>query len=229
LDASDRSASLLKEFVRSVLALTDSSLLALGIEVFAREALFEFAGSCQDLSSCAETVERSRPDLIVLDDELEGATTVCGEVASRWPDTPVLVLSTTLEDASVHAAIDAGARGYVQRKNEREVLRFAFDSLAQGSAFIDPRLRDGLAAREKEGSAESEDLSGRELTVLRHVARGTPNKRIAMRMGISESTVKTYLRRVYRKLDCNTRFAAVVEAERRGLLPRARTRKRPTA
>src|SRR4029079_16188930 len=102
------------------------------------------------------------------------------------PQIPVLVLAGGFEDDCIRAAIDAGARGYIDPSTESDYLQLALMWLAQGFAVLDPLLTRGLISWLKTNDVETETdvLSEREVEVLRYVMRGEPNKRIARFMGL---------------------------------------------
>jgi DNA-binding NarL/FixJ family response regulator len=205
----------------ALVLVTDSAVFAMGFEAL-------FAGD-QDVGpisvvtspdDCLHLLRTAIPDVVVVDEDMEGAIGLCQEVSARWPAIPIFVLSTVLDDGAVRAAIDAGATGFVGKQSEADYLRNAVKSVADGQSVLDPRVTRAVISwvtgDHNEADEASERLSGQELQVLRFVARGESNKRIATKMGISENTVKTYLRRIYRKINCSTRSEAAAWLTRHG-------------
>ena len=206
----------------SVLLVSDSTIMELGFESLAEDdASLTFLGRVTPRDALKRTDE-TMPDVLVVDFAVEGgrAVRICEVVSRHRPDVPILVFSNVLDDNAVRAVIDAGARGYLYKNADRSTLRSAIGWLAEGYAFLDPMItRRVIDWATKPGvTPAGEGLSARELEVLRLVSRGEPNKRIAKRMGLTENTVKTYLRRAYRKLDCSSRTAAAAVLAQRGLL-----------
>jgi DNA-binding NarL/FixJ family response regulator len=206
----------------SLLLVSECTIFGMGFEALvADDSTFRFLGSVHP-AECVEQLERTTPDVVVVDHSMDAgaAMKVCEAISQRRPRVPILVLSNTLNDDAVRESIESGARGYLYKGADRAYLRSAIYWLAEGQAVLDPRVTRRVIdwATHSALDAGEEGLSGREIEVLRLVCRGEPNKRIAKRMGLTENTVKTYLRRAYRKLDCHTRSAAAAVLAQRGLL-----------
>ena len=107
----------------------------------------------------------------------------------------------------------AGAVGYIRKDAEPEILLAAVRAVARGRTFIDPSVGRHLARVEA-----ADDLTTREIEVLRQIARGHSNKDIAAVLGISEETVKTHVGHVLSKLQVGNRGQATVQALKRGLV-----------
>lgn len=125
-----------------------------------------------------------------------------------------LVLTTYDEPALVHAAIEAGARGYLLKDVEETILFEAIRRVSKGQRYFATAVSARIAQFEEDRAS----LSEREVEVLQLVAQGASNYQIAVELGIGESTVKTYLARIFHKLEVSTRTQAVVVATERGLL-----------
>ena len=204
--------------VTTFVVVTDSTLIEAGFEALAASyADLEMLGS----GSAADDgglMLRAQPDVVVIDDGMADgrALGICRAVARVKP---VLVLSAELTDEAVRGSIDAGARGYLYKDVDTDVLHRTIRRLAAGQSVLDPRVTARVIdwASQFSFDASDETLSGREVEVVRRVARGESNKQIARHLGLSENTVKTYLRRVYRKLDCQGRSSAAAIVARRGI------------
>ncbi len=163
-------------------------------------------------------LEASHPDALVWDLGWDPAPALerlahLGELAL-----PIVVL---LPDAtSAREASDAGASGLLLRTVDGSTLVGALQAVVQGLMVLDPTLAPYLAlARDVEREAVAQELSPRELEVLRLVAEGLPNKSVAQRLGISEHTVKFHVNAILGKLDAQSRTEAVMRAMRLGLIP----------
>lgn len=174
-------------------------------------------GECADGDEVVDQVERSRPDVVVMDIRMrrvDGATATASVRALDGP--PVLVLTTFDDDDTLAAALRAGAAGFVLKSAPGEDILRAVASVAAGDAWIDPHVAGRvLAAYRDRTPPEPVDVSAltdRELDVLRCVGRGGNNREVAAELFVSEATVKTHLGRVLTKLGLRDRSAAIVFA-----------------
>jgi DNA-binding NarL/FixJ family response regulator len=158
---------------------------------------------------------RSSLDLILLELELADrpGAEICAALVDRHPNLPVIVISARRDEASVRAALDAGARGYLLQDEDLDLVRAVERALA-GERVLAPQiaglLLDGDGARPK--------LSAQELKVLRLVAEGLTNPEIGARLYLSRHTVKEYVSHAMRKLDATNRIEAVRAATALGLI-----------
>jgi NarL family two-component system response regulator LiaR len=132
---------------------------------------------------------------------------------ARAPDVRVVALTASTDEARMMGVLRAGATGYVRKDAEPETLLAAVRAVARGRTFIDPSIGHRVLRTDA-----SDDLTPRELDVLRHVALGKSNKDIAVALDISEETVKTHVRHVLAKLGAENRAQAAVRALARGVV-----------
>jgi two-component system nitrate/nitrite response regulator NarL len=154
-----------------------------------------------------------RPDVLLWDlgwDAEADVSRLAGD-----DETPPLV-ALLPDDSLVSSAWTAGARGLLRRDSGAEKLLAALAAVVEGLAVVDPAWVNALALASPEPLAD--DLTPRELEVLRMVAEGLSNKEIAQRLAISEHTVKFHLNAILGKLGAQSRTEAVVSAIRRGLI-----------
>lgn len=204
----------------TIVLLSDDTVFSLGLASLASGSDWEVVRAGSDRRSVTSALSRASPDVVVLDEETTDLA-LCGEIGALYPKTPLLVFGgERRSDEAVVAAVRAGARGFVLKSAEPEQMLTAIASVAAGHGFLDPSvtLRVISWAFDAQEVDYPAGLSPREMEVLGYVIEGEPNKRIAKRMGLSENTVKTYLRRAYRKLNCHTRSAAAAKLAREGLL-----------
>lgn len=160
-----------------------------------------------------------RPDILLMDLRMPGGGGVDSIVrmTRAGPPCRVVVLTTYETDRDIPRAVEAGAAGHLLKDLPRAELADAGRAAARGETVLVPsvaaRLVDQLRTK-----PERPRLSERESAVLRLVADGCTNAEIGRRLFIGESTVKTYLLRVFGKLRVDDRSAAVTSALRRGLL-----------
>jgi two-component system nitrate/nitrite response regulator NarL len=189
------------------------------------------AGRVAGTDDLGAAVEIYRPDVLLWDlgwDPAPALARLAGNLpADRANAEPVRMIAALLSDSSFAAqAWLAGARALLRRDIDPERLVSALAALAQGLAVIDPDFAAALVpAGDSEVSATSgggthliESLTPRELEVLRLMAEGLPNKTIALRLGISEHTVKFHVNAILGKLEVASRTEAVVRATRLGLI-----------
>jgi DNA-binding NarL/FixJ family response regulator len=141
---------------------------------------------------------------------------VCGALLERSPSTPIIVLSTHGEEASVRAVIESGARAYLLKDADDLDLAGAIERVLAGESVLHPRAAAALI--DSRSSAEEPKLSGQELRVLRLVAEGLTNPEIGARLYLSRHTVKEYLSHAMRKLEVANRMEAVRKASELGLI-----------
>jgi DNA-binding NarL/FixJ family response regulator len=133
------------------------------------------------------------------------------------PDARVVVLTSLTDRERILGALDAGALGYLLKDAEPEELFRGIRAAAQGDAPLDPRAaRELLTARASD--RPDSGLTERERAVLALVGSGLPNKLIALRLGISEKTVKAHLTNVFRAIGVSDRTQAALWAQRNGLV-----------
>ena len=163
------------------------------------------------------------PDVILQDllipGGIDGIETTRRVLATGRP-VKVVALTASMDEARMMGVLRAGAGGYVRKDAEPEVLLAAVRAVAAGRTFIDPGVGQTLvSARLKSGSLDDRnELTGRELDVLRHLALGRSNREIAATLDIGDETVKTHVARVLSKLQVENRAQAIVQALKRGLV-----------
>jgi len=181
------------------------------------------ANGALDVSEAASGAEAlaaaaaHRPDVVLLSFELPDrpGPEICAVLLDRQPGLAVIVLSGHRDGASVRAALDAGARGYLLEDVEDLDLARAIERALGGEKVIDPRMAAALADSRHDGQPK---LSGQELKVLRLVAEGLTNPEIGARLYLSRHTVKEYVSHAMRKLEATNRIEAVRRAAALGLI-----------
>ena len=156
-----------------------------------------------------------RPDVTLMDIRLPDASGIDTVIAirSEFPEARVIMLSTFQGDVEIKRALAAGARGYLLKSTAPQELLEAIRQVHAGKKRIPSEVAEHLA----EYLAE-ENLTSREMEVLRLVAAGNRNKEIAGRLFIAEETVKVHLKHIMDKLGANDRTEAVAIAARRGII-----------
>lgn len=161
------------------------------------------------------------PDVVVMDLLLPGG--MDGIEATRrvrrlTPNSQVVVLTAHTDEARVVGALRAGAIGYVRKDAEPELLLTAVRAAARGQSVLDPAVAS-VVLQELAGEAMGQDdLTQREMTVLRLLAHGRSNREIAAELTVSEETIKTHVGNILSKLHMAQRTQAVIAALKQGLI-----------
>jgi DNA-binding NarL/FixJ family response regulator len=162
------------------------------------------------------------PDVIVMDLQMAPVDGIesTRRVRALYSDIEVVALTSFAEEERVHAALHAGASGYVLKDSDADDVAAAVRAAHRGELQIDPvvarRLMSSLHERRDDDAAS--ELTSREVDVLRLVAAGKPNKQIAVELSISERTVRTHVSRILRKLRLSSRTQAALWAVREALV-----------
>ncbi|MEV6417483.1 response regulator transcription factor [Kribbella sp. NPDC051718] len=186
--------------------------------MFARDPDFEVLGEAADGAEALALARELQPDVILMDLRMPGmdGLTAITELAKQGSVARVLVLTTYDTDTYVVPAIEAGATGYLLKDAPRDELLRAVRAAAAGESVLSPSVASRLVSRVRTPVAGP--LTQREIEVLELVAAGNTNREIAVKLFISEATVKSHLLNLYLKLGVNDRAAAVAEGFKRGLL-----------
>ena len=177
----------------------------------------DLVGEAATVAEAADVVVAAQPDVVLLDVHMPGGggVAVIEAVGDRAPETHFLALSASDAAEDVIATIRAGARGYVTKNIATDDLVDAIDRVCAGDAVFSPRLagfvldsfagRSGVGGAASGGDADLDQLTPREIEVLRHIARGYLYKEIGLRLGISVKTVEAHVSAVLRKLQLSNR------------------------
>jgi DNA-binding NarL/FixJ family response regulator len=162
-----------------------------------------------------EEARRVRPDVIIMDQRLPGDSGTDALIAIRneFPNARIMMLTTSSGDIEIQRALRAGACAYVLKSTAKDELIRIIRSISSGRKHIPSDVASSVAEH-----IGKEDLSDRELQVLKLVRNGKKNKQIADLLDIAETTVNFHIRNIVEKLQANDRTHAVSIAMRRGLL-----------
>ncbi|MFL1432698.1 MULTISPECIES: response regulator [unclassified Nocardiopsis] len=216
-----------------ILVCDDQALVRTGYAaIFDAQPGLRVVGQVGDGRAAVEAAVRLRPDVVIMDvrmpvlDGIEATRQLAGPETAGSPR--VLVVTTFNLDDYVYRALRAGASGFLLKDATPEELVAGVRTVARGEALLDPAVTHRLIGRFAErllpGDARPEAaqaldrLSPRELEVLGLLAEGLSNAEIAARMVLKPETVKTYVSRIFTKLDLRDRVHAVILAYRTGLV-----------
>jgi len=204
----------------------DQELVRTGFRmILESEGDLTVVGEAEDGAQAFELVRRERPDVVLMDVRmpvLDGISATARIVAAGLP-TRVLVLTTFDLDEVVFEAIRAGAAGFLLKTGPADDLVRAVRVVASGESLLSPSITRRLVeefARRPSGAppAAVNELTPRELDVLRLVARGLSNAEIAAELVVETSTVKSHVASILSKLGLRDRVQAVVAAYESGLV-----------
>jgi NarL family two-component system response regulator YdfI len=194
---------------------------------------FTLVGEAADGADAVRLAADLHPDVILMDLRMPGmdGITAIQKIRAADPQAAIVILTTYNEDDLMVRGLRAGARGFLLKDTDRESLFRAIRAAARGETLLQPDVvaralahaalipdRPAVSGQPSgaKGIADS-SLSERELEVLRAVARGERSKEIAVRLGISERTVKAHLASIYNKMGVDSRAAAIAVAAQKGL------------
>ena len=191
--------------------------------------ILEFGGEIQVIDEadngeeCIKKIRSSKPDIVLLDINMPvmNGIEALQEIRKKKLKTKVIILTVHNEIEYLLRAVDIGIDGYVLKDSDAHELIRAVTSVYEGDKFIQPSLipllNSKLIARDLDAE-RLEQLSKREIEVLKLVAVGMFNKEIGVELGISERTVKNHLSSIFKKIDSSDRTQAAVFAIRNGLV-----------
>lgn len=187
------------------------------------ESDIEVVGEAADTRSVIAGCIETQPDVLLLDLRMpgDGGVEACRQVRERLPQTSVLVLTSFDEDDEVFEVLSAGASGYMLKETRPDRVVNAIRSIADGQSVFDASVATRIISGRPHpnGSGpDSEVLSEREMEVLQLMAKGLSNKEIGRSLWIGETTVKTHVSHILRKLDQADRTQAVLAAVKAGIL-----------
>jgi DNA-binding NarL/FixJ family response regulator len=199
-----------------VLSVDDHALLREGIAALVNaESDMKLVAEASNGQDAIKRFRLHRPDVTLMDLQMpamNGIEAIIG-IRSEFPDARIIVLTTYSGDVQVLRALKAGARGYLLKGDVRRELLDTIRAVHAGQKRIPPEVAAELA----EHAAEDE-LTSREIAVLRLIATGNANKAIAGQLSIAEDTVKSHVTNILAKLGANDRTHAVTIALKRGII-----------
>jgi NarL family two-component system response regulator LiaR len=185
----------------------------------------EVIGEAENGLEALAQVRQQQPDVVLMDlvmPEMDGIEAT-RQVSAISPSTRVIVLTSFADDEKVFPAIKAGATGYLLKDVSPGDLANAIRAVHAGETHLHPditrKLVDQFASPRTNPRPTPEELTPRELEVLRLIAQGMSNREIAQALTISEKTVKTHVSNILSKLHLADRTQAAIYAHRHGVAP----------
>jgi two-component system nitrate/nitrite response regulator NarL len=208
-----------------VLIIDDHALFRVGLQGLLEQRGIEVADAVASGIEGIQRVEELRPDIVLLDLRMPdmGGLEVLQKLREKEPAIPVVMLTTSNDEADLIKSLRSGAQGYLLKDMEPDELVGALRDIENGKNVVAQDLTDALA-RMVQGEASVADEEGpfseltpREMEILCLLAEGQSNKLIARNLGISDGTVKLHVKAILRKLGIHSRVEAAVIAVEQGL------------
>lgn len=203
------------EPIRILLA-DDHAVIRNGLSrILGDESDIRIVGQATDGLQAIDEVEKHNPDVILMDIFMPGCSGLEATITikQKFPNARVLILTVSDREEDLFQALRFGAQGYLLKSATATEVIDAIRKTAAGEAVLSPQMMTRLVA-ELQGKTERPKLSGRELQVLELLGEGLTNTQIADRLFISESSVRTYLRRLLDKLHLKNRAEAIIHSAR---------------
>ena len=202
----------------------DHAILREGLRsVLERERDLVIVGEASSEAEGEAVVGKLAPDVVLMDLKLSAGSdydglSLCAKLSSRYPDMGLLVLTTFLDEDLVVRAVHAGARGYVVKDVDTIELVRAIRAVSVGQSAFDSRSAAAVVRSLSGRGSPQQQLTDRELEVLRLLAAGLSNNMIGEKLYISATTAKFHVSNIMRKLEVSRRAEAVYAASKRGLI-----------
>jgi DNA-binding NarL/FixJ family response regulator len=206
-----------------VLIVDDHRVVADGIRlVLGQHADLEVVGVAGDAAEALALAPATYPDIALIDYQLPDATgaELAARLRERQPGLRVLFLSMVMTDALLREAVKAGARGYLLKTQPAAELVDAVRRTAAGELLIPAATLAGLIAGPAGGTQLLDRLTAREHEILRLLAEGLDNRRIAAQLGIGYVTVRSHLRNLSSKLNAHSKLEVLARAAELRLIER---------
>lgn len=182
------------------------------------ESIYE----AKDGVEAVEVASSIKPDLILMDVQMPkmNGLEALKAIKKNLPQTKVLMLTILNNKEIVSEAVKFGAEGYLVKNSSKEELRKAINKVIEGKTYVSPEAAMGVIKNlvEERSLLPEKKLTPRELEILQLMAEGKTNKEIAYELSLSEQTVKTHAKKIFRKMGAADRAQAVAEGLRRHLV-----------
>jgi DNA-binding NarL/FixJ family response regulator len=198
-----------------ILSVDDHALLRKGIAaVINAEPDMKLVAEASHGEEAIEKFRTHRPDVTLMDLQMPGLNGIEAmiRILAEFPDARIIVLTTYSGDVQVLRALRAGARAYLLKGHDRELIE-TIHTVMQGRKRIPPEVAAELAEH-----ATDDELSEREIEVLKLIAAGNSNKQIADLLSVAEATVKSRVTNILSKLSASDRAHAVTIGLKRGII-----------
>lgn len=193
-----------------VLLVDDHAVVRRGLSLLLQGTLGQIdIVEASDADGAIAEIEKKTPDLLISDISLAGSNGIelTKQIAARWPEIPILIVSMHDEELYAERALRAGAMGFVMKREPDDVLMDAVRGVLDGRVFVGPTARGRILMRMVDrdaGRSPLDGLSDRELEVFEHMGHGASRLEIARLLNVADKTVDSYRSRMKQKLGLDT-------------------------
>jgi DNA-binding NarL/FixJ family response regulator len=204
-----------------ILIVDDQQLIRQGLStLLGMEEDLAIVGEAVDGTHAFLMVEKMSPDVVLMDLRMPACDgiTATGRIKNRWPDIKILALTTFDDDELILDAIDNGASGYLLKDTPREQLASAIRALHQGNMYLGPTIAPKVISRLQKAPTKTDTkalsrMTPRELEIMSCIGQGHSNKEIAIKLNITEGTVKNHVSKVLTAIGARDRTQAALWAQ----------------
>ena len=212
-----------------VLIADDHQVVREGLSAILRtKEEIEVVGEVKDGAEAVEQARRLKPDVILMDISMPGMNGVeaTRQIKREQPEIGVVVLTMYDEEEYIYDLVKAGATGYLLKDSDSSQIVKAIKTVARGESLIHPSVASKILhefsslaqGKSQPVKKKAQELSDREIEVLKLVAEGKTNKEIANVLNLSEKTIKNHVRNIFHKLQVYDRTQAAMHGLRKGLI-----------
>lgn len=198
-----------------LLIVDDHQMVRLGLSSFMNiQPDIEVVGEAADGESGYLKAKNLKPDVILMDlvmDRLDGIGAT-QKILAEMPEQKILILTSFLDDEKVFPALAAGAKGYILKTSQAVEIASAIRKVASGQDVLSGAVKEKINQQKHRKPELYDNLSKREMEVLKILAQGLSNQEIADQLFISLKTVKTHVSNIFNKLEVNDRTQATIYA-----------------
>ena len=199
-----------------VLAVDDHPIVRDGIALLiGTQSDMELVAEASDGGEAVEKFRKHQPDITLMDLQMPTMSGIdaISAIRGEFPQARIIVLTTYAGDVQVVRAVKAGAQGYLLKSSLRKELLETIRAIHAGQKRLTPEIAVEIAEHSTDNS-----LTPREINVLKLIAGGNANKEIAAQLGVTEESVKGYVKNILAKLGANDRTHAVTIGLKRGII-----------
>lgn len=205
-----------------VLLVDDHEMVRMGLSAYLQtQPDITVVGEAADGAEGVRLAQRERPDVILMDLVMEGmdGVTATREIHRALPEVRIVALTSFLDDDKVYPILEAGAMSYLLKTSRAPEIAAAIRAAMRGEPVLEARVTGKVLSRMRRGDEVKphEELTPRELEILRLIAQGMTNQEISDQLFITVKTVKTHITQILSKLGVEDRTQAAVYAHRNKL------------